>query len=51
MKYLGLKILVVLLCVIGTSSFANALLVEQYDDYWSTDVNLLINTTVQLCLV
>jgi len=45
MKYLGLKILVVLLCVIGTSSFANALLVEQYDDFWSTDVNALIDYT------
>lgn len=42
MKYLGLKALLVLFLIIGTSSFANALLVEQYDDYWSTNVNDLI---------
>jgi len=43
MKHSVLKTLIVLIFLIGTSPLANALLVEQYDNYWSSDVNQLIN--------
>ncbi|WP_170176736.1 PA14 domain-containing protein [Litorilituus sediminis] len=44
MKFVGLKV-VAATALIALSSFANAslLLVEQYDDFWSTDVNQLIS--------
>jgi hypothetical protein len=44
MKLSSLKVIAAA-AVLSLSSFANAglMLVEQYDDYWSTDVNNLIN--------
>lgn len=44
MKYLNLKKVMLLLSLFGSSQYAGAtLLVEQYNDFWSTDVNQLIN--------